>query len=275
MTNPKYGPEHRALRRELLPSAYGQPCHLCGLLMLPGHKLDLDHTPDGAGYRGFTHAHCNRSDGARRGNKRRKTTMPLIKCALAVEVAEDRLHTAVVVAGDDGGFVRIELAEYLPGSQVGVAAVQELRESREVVAVAVDPKSPAATLLEPLKKARIRVAELSASDVAVASGEFIDLLRSGELRHDGSQILGDAVRHITARPLAGQVAVERRGHDVDVSPASAAVLAVWAWRHAPRPKKAVIVAGGRPGIGQSSPDPASDRQGSQGSPDASLARQDS
>lgn len=67
-----YGYQHQKLRRSLLAQAYGQPCPLCGLPMVPGQTLDLDHTPDRAGYRGIAHASCNRSDGARRGNARRK-----------------------------------------------------------------------------------------------------------------------------------------------------------------------------------------------------------
>lgn len=66
-----YGTEHRATRAALLPEAYGTPCSLCGRYMFPHHKLDLDHTADRKGYRGIVHAHCNRSDGAKRGNAMR------------------------------------------------------------------------------------------------------------------------------------------------------------------------------------------------------------
>ncbi|MEU0040234.1 hypothetical protein [Streptomyces sp. NPDC006333] len=67
-----YGYEHQQLRRVLLAEAYGRPCHHCGLAMLPGQRLDLDHTADRSGYRGMAHASCNRSDGARRGNAMRR-----------------------------------------------------------------------------------------------------------------------------------------------------------------------------------------------------------
>ncbi|MFJ9114470.1 endonuclease domain-containing protein [Streptomyces sp. NPDC102394] len=67
-----YGYSHQALRRALLPDAYGKPCPHCGKPMLRGQSLDLDHTPDRSGYRGMAHASCNRADGARRGNARRK-----------------------------------------------------------------------------------------------------------------------------------------------------------------------------------------------------------
>lgn len=60
-----YGYGHERLRKALLPSAYGQPCHHCGQTMLRSQALDLDHTPDRSGYRGMAHASCNRRDGAR------------------------------------------------------------------------------------------------------------------------------------------------------------------------------------------------------------------
>lgn len=62
-----YGSEHQKLRAKLLPSAYGQPCTRCGLPMLKGQALHLDHTDTRNGYLGFAHASCNRKAGARKG----------------------------------------------------------------------------------------------------------------------------------------------------------------------------------------------------------------
>lgn len=71
-TQAGYGYQHQKLRQTLLADAYGRPCPHCGLPMLPGQRLDLDHTADRSGYRGMAHASCNRSDGARRGNAKRQ-----------------------------------------------------------------------------------------------------------------------------------------------------------------------------------------------------------
>jgi hypothetical protein len=68
-----YGYEHQALRRALLPGAYGQPCRHCGETMQPGQPLDLDHTDDRTGYRGMAHATCNRRAGADKTNAQRRT----------------------------------------------------------------------------------------------------------------------------------------------------------------------------------------------------------
>lgn len=65
-----YGSAHQRLRRELLPSAYGTPCVLCGEVMTEDQTLHLDHTVDRSAYRGFAHAKCNLREGSARGNQR-------------------------------------------------------------------------------------------------------------------------------------------------------------------------------------------------------------
>jgi hypothetical protein len=55
-----YGSQHQRLRKALLAKAYGQPCSRCGLPMLPGQALHLDHDDyDRTRWRGFSHAKCN------------------------------------------------------------------------------------------------------------------------------------------------------------------------------------------------------------------------
>ena len=103
MSRAPYRGRHEATRRALLADAAGRPCVLCGQPMLPGQDLDLDHAPDGSGYRGMAHATCNRADGGRRGSRRqrqrRRLAMDLIGVGvLAVEVAADRGHTSIVSA---------------------------------------------------------------------------------------------------------------------------------------------------------------------------------
>lgn len=66
-----YGTEHQRIRSALLPQAYGQPCTRCGQTMHQGQDLDLDHTEDRGGYRGFAHASCNRRAGAIKRNAQR------------------------------------------------------------------------------------------------------------------------------------------------------------------------------------------------------------
>jgi hypothetical protein len=142
---------------------------------------------------------------------------------------------SIAAAGHvDGDFILVELAAYLEGTDP-LAEVLRLQAECTVVAVAVDPHSPAATVIKPLTDAGVEVVELSTHDVAVAHGEFLDTLAAGRLRHVSDQRLDAAVRHGTARSLGGAAAWERRGSAVDVAPAVAAEIAVWALGHARRP----------------------------------------
>jgi hypothetical protein len=154
--------------------------------------------------------------------------------ALGIEVAEDRDHVSIAAAGFiDGGFILVELTAYLDGTNP-VADVLRLSGERTVTAVALDPRSPAATAVELLKDAGVSLMELSTHDVAVAHGEFVDTLAAGRLRHTGQAELTTAIRYGQQRRLGGATAWERRGAPVDVSPAIAAEFAVWALVNAER-----------------------------------------
>jgi hypothetical protein len=68
----RYGNRHQRTRAATLSAAYGAACTRCGLPMLPGQALDLDHADDGSGrYLGYAHSGCNRSVGASLGNRMR------------------------------------------------------------------------------------------------------------------------------------------------------------------------------------------------------------
>jgi hypothetical protein len=236
-----YGGPHQATRRALLPDAYGRRCPRCGLPMLPGQALDLDHTDDRAGYLGMSHAICNRRAGGRLGAARRRDLsspteriIMVAEVALALEISEDRAHCSLVTAGllpED--LVLLELAAYLEGTDP-VAAVLELQATRTLLAVTIDPHSNATTTIGPLEDAGVKITRPSSVDLAIAHGNFLDLLAAGRIRHQGQAQLTAAARHLEQRRLGGATAPERRGALVDVAPAVAAELAAWALLSAPK-----------------------------------------
>ncbi|HEX8135563.1 MAG TPA: hypothetical protein VF880_19300 [Actinomycetes bacterium] len=237
-----YDREHEAVRRSLLAvSTPWTPCARCGLPLGPDPgRIDLGHRDDGPGWAGLEHRRCNRQAGARKGNARRRarreriTTM-VTDVALALEISEDRRHTSVVAAGRlPGGLVVLDLAAYLDGTDP-VAAVLELQQQRTVLAVVVDPHSNAATCIRPLEAAGVTVTRPTSGDVAEAHGLFLDELAAGRIRHRGQPELTAAMRHLEQRRLGGASAPERRGALVDVAPAVAAELAVWALATSPEP----------------------------------------
>jgi hypothetical protein len=97
----------------------------------------------------------------------------------------------------------------------------------------VDPHSHAATTIRPLQAAGVEVTTPISSDLVVAHGGFLDALAAGRIRHQGQPTLTAAMRHLEQRRLGGATAPERRGALVDVAPAVAAELAVWALLNQP------------------------------------------
>ena len=238
----RYGAEHRAIRRALLASAAGTPCVRCGVPLRAGDDVDLDHRDDGRGYLGMAHAACNRAAGARKGNRLRgkRKRIRMDDPRIAVEISHDRLHTSIAAAGRSGAVVVVELIGYLAGSDTA-EQVAAMAAGREVKQVTVDPRSPAATLIAPLKGLGLTVNEPKAVDMAVAHGRFVDELRAGRLKYVAHPALDAAVQFAGSRPLAGAEAIERRKVEADAGPLAAAELAVWSVLDGPKKAAARFV----------------------------------
>ena len=163
--------------------------------------------------------------------------------AFGCEISEDRKNCAIVAAGRevDGSRVLVDLVWYAH-PRGAVPRLGELWRRHDPVAVVVDGRSQAGTLLKPLAEAGIMVTAPSTADVAVAHGEFLDLVNDGGLAHLDQPPLTAAVRAAQQRPLAGAQAWERRV-GVDQSPLTAATFAVWAfarWEELAQPGAWVI-----------------------------------
>jgi hypothetical protein len=245
VTGAKWSGQHRRLSEKLRARAIGQLCHFCGLPMLPGQPLDLDHAPDGRSYRGVAHRHCNRADGGRkslaiqrgRGRLRRRRFVMPSEAAYGIEISTDRTHTSVVEAGRGAdGRIVVKLAGYLSGTD-HAGVIRDMvtgRPKREVLAVLLDPRSPAATLVEPLEALRVDITLADTHTMAASHGDFSDLLKAGKLTIEPHPALTAAARHAMTRPLSGAEALERRKPAVDTSPIVASELAVWAVLHVER-----------------------------------------
>jgi hypothetical protein len=238
MTKAKYRGQHRRLSELLRSQAYGRPCVRCGKPMLPGQPLDLDHDDENPNrYRGVAHASCNRSAGATKGNRSRNNPPRRIimdqPAAFGIEVSTDRAHTSIAAATEIESRTVVELVAYLDGSGTAeeVARVVGARPAT----VTIDPRSPAATLIAPLRALGVTVTEPSTHDLAVAHGLFLDALKSQHLRVVPHPALDLAAQHALARPLAGGEALDRRKPDADTAPLTASELAVWG--HLRRPPK--------------------------------------
>ena len=149
--------------------------------------------------------------------------------AFGLAISEDRKHGSIVAAGRSAsGKVLVDLAPFYDHPRLLVARMTVLYEKHDPVAVVVNPKAQSGTLIKPLAEAGIVVTEPSTQDVAVAHGEFLDLVNDGGLEHLEQKPLTDAVRAAQQRPLAGAQAWDPKVQ-VDQGPLVAATLACWAF----------------------------------------------
>lgn len=150
--------------------------------------------------------------------------------AFGCEISESRKSGSVVAAGrGESGKILIDLSPFYDHPRGMAARIDELYMKHDPVAVVLDPKSQAGTLVKALADLGIVVMQVSTQDLTVAHGEFTDLVNDGQLEHLDQPPLTAAVRASAQRPLAGAQAWERRVA-VDQSPLVAATLACWAFR---------------------------------------------
>jgi hypothetical protein len=154
-------------------------------------------------------------------------------CAFGAEISEDRSRCVVAAAwrGPDGRPVAEIVWKGHPA--LAPAEIARLCAAHVPAAVVIDGRSPSATLLKPLTDHLVAVKQPSAQEIAIAWGEFMDLVRDGQLAHLDQPELTEAVRAARPRWLAGGHAWERKVA-TDQAPLVAATLAVWALLHVPR-----------------------------------------
>lgn len=210
-------------------------CWRCGAWLDPSQPFDLGHDDiDRSIYRGPECRPCNRAAGARASNQRRgqrrreqhMTTQQEITTwpAAAVQIDQARQNTWLATAAhDDDGMTVVKLWPPLPGTDVAATVSEELHGWR-TQAVGVNPRSPSATLLEPLKGAGIRLQHADGVGMATAQGRFADLLNADRLSIIGRPELTEAARLAEVRRTAGSYAIDVYA---GVEPLVACQLAVW------------------------------------------------
>jgi hypothetical protein len=162
--------------------------------------------------------------------------------ALALDVTPLRDHASISVYGlRDDGIGHVQVVTYGEGVDWVVAKLVELKRVLDPVAIGLDVKGGAGSLLGELEAVGIRPPEDAefpargdlavpmAHEVAQATGQFIDAVREKRLRHVGQPELTSAVANAKTRPLMDAVAWGRKQSDVDISPLVSATLARWAY----------------------------------------------
>ena len=147
---------------------------------------------------------------------------------LGYDVALDRQHAAVAVAGRSGDLPVVELIAYDRGSAWLPGRLAELAVRHQVVAIAHDPAGPGAGTAERITlPAGCALLPARSRDYAAASEGFAEAVDAGLVAIRPSSDLDVAVLGAGRRLVGDGWAFGRRASSADVSPLIAAALALW------------------------------------------------
>lgn len=151
----------------------------------------------------------------------------------AVDVSPDRSRTAISSAGyRSDGLLHIEFIQQV-GTAKAAGRIKELVD-RWGGEVALDPSSPAGSLIPGLSELGVEPRLATARDVTQACGAFYDDIENGRLVHIGEPELDEAVSGAKKKHIGdGAWKWSRRDSLVNISPLVACTLAAWVIRGQP------------------------------------------
>jgi hypothetical protein len=159
-----------------------------------------------------------------------------------VDITPSRDYSCIAAYGlRSDGTGHMEIIEHLPGTDWVIRRLNALRERWKPVAIAIDSKGPAGSLLTELEKqgyAKPEDAEdpaygdlliPTAAEVAASCGQLIDAVTQATVRHIDQSRLNTAVVGAKSRPLGEAWGWGRKVSGTDISPLVAVTLARYAW----------------------------------------------
>ena len=161
--------------------------------------------------------------------------------AFAVDITPMRDHAAICVAGvREDGAIQVAVVDHRDGTEWIPQRLADLKGRHDPVAIGLDIKGPAGSLLLDLENVGItrpddpdtpRRGDLAVplvADIGIGWGQFVDAARQQRLRHSDDAPLNVALAGAKTRPVGDGTAWARRG-GTDISPLVAATLAHWAY----------------------------------------------
>ena len=146
----------------------------------------------------------------------------------SVEVSEDREWSSIGLAGRrPDGRVHVQIVE--TGRKTGWVAgrVAELVKTWKPLGVAVNPSSPAGSLLGALASAGVDVVKVGGQELAQACGLFADKVDDGTLAHTAQPQVATAIG-AAVKAKSGSAWVWKPKDDTDISPLWAETIALHA-----------------------------------------------
>lgn len=162
--------------------------------------------------------------------------------AFAIDIPPERDRAVIAVAGNrKDGHGHVEIVAAKAGTKWTVAKLVALKEKWKPVAIAIDPATPAGSLIAPLAKAGVDVELVSGRQYAQACGDLYDAIggehEAGTVRHLDQPLLNVAVEAARKRTLGDAWAWNRRDAGSDISPLVAITVARAGLAAAPEPVK--------------------------------------
>ena len=159
---------------------------------------------------------------------------PRPRVAIAADASPGQLSAAVGVAGvrpDGRMVVEIPEGDHRPGVGWVIPRLLDLKRAHRPCAIVIDPRGPAAGLIDEAEKAGLEITKPTLGEAAQAFAQFTTGICEGDgtLTHLGQPELTDALAGATvANTGDGGQLWARKDTSVDISPLVAVTLAAWA-----------------------------------------------
>lgn len=149
--------------------------------------------------------------------------------ALSVAVSQDRQWTHIGLAGmRTDGKRHLQVVRSAKGTDWAPDALAELVKNWSPVGVAVEPNSPAGSLIPALQAKGIEPVFVTGRERGQAVGMFIDGFAEGTLTHQGETVLAMSVELAKVRDSGESKVWDHRVEGVDVAPLQAVTNALFA-----------------------------------------------
>jgi phage terminase large subunit-like protein len=155
---------------------------------------------------------------------------PPVLC-VGVDVNPERSWASISGAGQAlvGDVPFVELIDRREGTGWLTDRLVEIRDRYHPIAIVVDGKSPAASLIDEWERAGLDLQVIDSTFQVRACGNMKDRVTLMRFAHRSQTELNDAVKNAGTRPLADAWAWNRKTSKVDISPLVASTLALEAW----------------------------------------------
>lgn len=148
---------------------------------------------------------------------------------LAVDVAPDRRHSTIAVAGEGTDGKTLVIVRHSTGTSWVVPEVVKLVEKRDIAEVVLHPGSQAGALVTGLAAAGIAFTALTTTELGQACALFQEDVAHQRIEHVGQAPFDAAIANGRTRRMGEAERWDRREPGIDISPLVAASEAAFAW----------------------------------------------